>query len=152
MKLSSIMRYVLTEAKNNAVPLEKEIQFTSHYIELQKMRLTDKSKVDFTIIGDPAGKQISPLLFLPFVENAFKYGISTREVSPIHIQLDIKNDELDFNISNNKYNQALPKPAETTGIGIVNIKRRLELLYHNRYKLCLADDKKMYTVNLNIHL
>jgi two-component system LytT family sensor kinase len=152
MKLSSIMRYVLTEAKNNAVPLEKEIQFTAHYIELQKMRLTGKSKVDFIITGDPTGKQISPLLFLPFVENAFKYGISTREVSPINILLDIKNDDLDFKILNNKYNHALLRPAETTGIGITNIKRRLELLYHNRYKLCLADDKTTYSVNLNIHL
>ena len=152
MKLSSIMRYVLTEAKNNSVPLEKEIQFTSHFIELQKMRLTDKSKIDFTITGDPEGKQISPLLFLPFVENAFKYGISTREPSPIRIFLDIKDKELDFTINNNKYNQALLKPAETTGIGILNIKRRLELLYHNRYKLYLADEKTNYTVNLNIHL
>jgi len=152
MKLSSIMRYVLTEAKNNSVPLEKEIQFTTHYIELQKMRLTGKSKVDFIITGDPTGKQISPLLFLPFVENAFKYGISTRETSPVNILLDIKETDIDFKITNNKYNHALLRPAETTGIGITNIKRRLELLYHNRYKLCLADEKTTYAVNLNIHL
>jgi hypothetical protein len=152
MKLSSIMRYVLTEVKNNSVPLEKEIQFTKHYIELQKMRLTDKSKVDFLITGDPSGKQISPLLFLPFLENAFKYGISTREASPIHIVLDIKDKELDFKISNNKYSHALLKPAETTGIGIVNIKRRLDLLYHKNYKLCMADEKTTYNVNLNIRL
>jgi sensor histidine kinase YesM len=152
MKLSSIMRYVLTEAKNNAVPLEKEIQFTSHFIELQKMRLTDKSKIDFIITGDPEGKQISPLLFLPFVENAFKYGISTREPSPILISLVIKDKELDFRINNNKFTQALLKPAETTGIGIANIKRRLELLYHNRYKLFLNDERTTYTVNLNLHL
>ncbi|HLZ86670.1 MAG TPA: histidine kinase, partial [Puia sp.] len=69
MKLSSIMRYVLTEARNDLVPLEKEIQFTSHYIELQKMRLTDKTSIDFTVQGDPLGRQIAPLLLLPFVEN-----------------------------------------------------------------------------------
>ena len=90
MKLSSIMRYVLTEARNDLVPLEKEIQFTSHYIELQKMRLTDKAVVDFTVRGEPFGRQIAPLLLLPFVENAFKYGISTRERSPIAILLEIK--------------------------------------------------------------
>jgi sensor histidine kinase YesM len=91
-------------------------------------------------------------LFLPFVENAFKYGISTREASPIHICLNIRDKELEFEINNNKYTQSLLKPTETTGIGIVNIKRRLELLYHNRYKLCLSDEKTTYTVNLNIHL
>ncbi len=152
MKLSNIMRYILTEAKNDSVPLEKEIQFTSNYIEMQKLRLTPKSKVDFSITGDPAGKQVSPLIFLPFVENAFKYGISTREASPICIQLNIKNGELDFQVKNNKHNNHMLKPAETTGIGIGNIKRRLELLYHNRYKLNLNDEKAMYTVNLNIQL
>jgi hypothetical protein len=152
MKLSSIMRYILTESKNDCVPLEKEIQFTTNYIEMQKMRLTNKSKVDFSITGDPAGKQISPLLFMPFVENAFKYGISTREVSPICIQLNIKEAELEFKVKNNKYNNSLLRPAETTGIGITNIKRRLELLYHNKYKLNLDDDKTTYSVNLNLHL
>ncbi|HVM88425.1 MAG TPA: sensor histidine kinase [Puia sp.] len=152
MKLSSIMRYILTESKNDVVPLEKEIEFTSNYIEMQKMRLTNKSKVDFVINGDPIGKKISPLLFLPFVENAFKYGVSTREESPICIQLNIGNDNLNFKVKNNKHLSSLLKPAETTGIGIGNIKRRLELLYHNRYKLNLNDDHNTYTVNLNISL
>ncbi|HEY4335070.1 MAG TPA: histidine kinase, partial [Puia sp.] len=103
MKLSSIMRYVLSEARNDLVPLEKEIQFTSHYIELQKMRLTDKTIVDFTVKGDPLGRQIAPLLLLPFVENAFKYGISTRERSPIRILLEINKDSLYFSVCNQKH-------------------------------------------------
>ena len=152
MKLSSIMRYVLTEAKNNEVPLEKEIQFTQNYIELQKMRLTDKSTVDFVVTGDYTGKKISPLIFLPFVENAFKYGVSTREISPIQISLDIKDTEIDFSVMNNKYPHSLLKPAETTGIGIGNIKRRLELLYQNKYQLILDDEPSTYSVNLNLHL
>ncbi|HLK27798.1 MAG TPA: sensor histidine kinase [Puia sp.] len=152
MKLSSIMRYILTEAKNDCVPLEKEIQFTMNYIEMQKLRLTNKSKVDFSITGDPIGKKVSPLIFLPFVENAFKYGVSTREPSPICIHLNIKDNELEFQVKNNKYQSSLLKPAETTGIGITNIKRRLELLYHNRYKLSLNDEKTTYGVDLNLHL
>ncbi len=152
MKLSSIMRYVLTEAKNDAVPLEKEIQFITHYIELQKLRLTNKSSVDFTVTGEPAGKQVSPLLFLPFVENAFKYGISTREKSPITILLQIKNPELCFMVKNNKHTNTLLKPADNTGIGINNARRRLDLLYTDRYRLDILDEKSAYTVHLNIHL
>ncbi|HSZ87048.1 MAG TPA: sensor histidine kinase [Puia sp.] len=152
MKLSSIMRYVLTEAKNDCVPVEKEIVFIRHYIELQKLRLTDKSSVDFTVDGDPIGKKISPLLFLPFVENAFKYGISTREISPIIILLKIENNELFFSVKNNKHKSSLLKPAENTGIGINNSRRRLELLYRNRYSLNIDDTDSAYIVNLKINL
>ena len=150
MKLSSIMRYVLTEARNDLVPLEKEIQFTSHYIELQKMRLTDKTSIDFTIKGDPLGRQIAPLLLLPFVENAFKYGISTRECSPIRILLDIKPESLYFSISNHKHFNTTLRMAGNTGIGINNTKRRLELLYAGKYELSIDDGANEFTVHLNI--
>ncbi|MBS1918199.1 MAG: sensor histidine kinase [Bacteroidetes bacterium] len=152
MKLSSIMRYVLTEAKNETVPLEKEILFIKHYIELQKLRLTEKSCLDFKIEGNPEGKQVSPLLFLPFVENAFKYGISTRDSSPIKIAMEIKNPEVHFLVKNNKHNGTLLKRADNTGIGITNVKRRLDLLYPGKYKLDIADETASYTVNLNIKL
>ncbi len=150
MKLSSIMRYVLTEAKNDFVPLEKEILFTSHYIELQKMRLTDKTSIDFTINGDPLGREIAPLLLLPFVENAFKYGISTRECSPIRILLDIKEESLYFSISNHKHFNTTLRMADNTGIGISNTRRRLDLLYPGRYELIINDKSNEFTVHLNI--
>ena len=150
MKLSSIMRYVLTEARNDLVPLEKEILFTSHYIELQKMRLTDKTSIDFTIKGDPAGRQIAPLLLLPFVENAFKYGISTREWSPIRILLEINKDSLYFSISNHKHLNTSLKITDNTGIGITNTKRRLDLLYEGRYELIIDDKTNDFSVHLNI--
>jgi two-component system, LytTR family, sensor kinase len=150
MKLSSIMRYVLTEAKNDLVPLEKEILFTSHYIELQKMRLTDKTSIDFTIKGDPLGREIAPLLLLPFVENAFKYGVSTRECSPIHILLDIKEEALYFSISNHKHFNTTLRMADNTGIGINNTRRRLDLLYPGRHELIINDKSNEFTVHLNI--
>ncbi|HTI10153.1 MAG TPA: sensor histidine kinase [Puia sp.] len=152
MKLSSIMRYVLTEARNDLVPLEKEIQFTTHYIELLKMRLTDKSTIDFTVKGDPLGKQIAPLLLLPFVENAFKYGISTRERSPIIILLEIKEDSLYFSVSNHKHINTSLKVADNTGIGINNTKRRLDLLYDDRHALAIKDEAGIFTVHLNIQV
>lgn len=150
MKLSSIMRYVLTEAKNDLVPLEKEILFTSHYIELQKMRLTDKTKIEFTINGDPLGREIAPLLLLPFVENAFKYGVSTRECSPISILLDIKEGSLYFSISNHKHFNTTLRMADNTGIGINNTRRRLDLLYPGKYELIINDKTNEFSVHLNI--
>jgi two-component system, LytTR family, sensor kinase len=150
MKLSSIMRYVLTEARNDLVPLEKEILFTSHYIELQKMRLTGKTSIDFTINGDPLGRQIAPLLLLPFVENAFKYGISTRGSSPIRILLDIKKDSLYFSITNQKHFNTALRMADNTGIGISNTRRRLDLLYEDRYDLTIEDKTGEFSVHLNI--
>ena len=152
MKLSSIMRYVLTEARNDLVPLEKEIQFTTNYIELLKMRLTDKSSIDFTIKGDPLGKQIAPLLLLPFVENAFKYGISTRERSPILILLEIKEESLYFSVSNHKHISTSLKMADNTGIGINNTRRRLDLLYDDRHALKIDDEAGKFTVHLNIQV
>ena len=150
MKLSSIMRYVLTEARNDLVPLEKEILFTSHYIELQKMRLTDKTIVDFSVRGEPLGHQIAPLLLLPFVENAFKYGISTRERSPINILLEIQKDSLNFKICNQKHLNTLLRASDNTGIGISNTKRRLDLFYEDRYTLEIDDKANEFSVHLKI--
>ena len=150
MKLSSIMRYVLTEARNDIVPLEKEIQFISHYIELQKMRLTDKTSIDFTVQGDPFGRQIAPLLLLPFVENAFKYGISTRERSPIGILLEIKKDSLYFSICNQKHPSTMLRVTDNTGIGISNTRRRLDLFYEDRYALNIEDKSSDFSVKLKI--
>ncbi len=150
MKLSSIMRYVLTEARNDLVPLEKEIQFTSHYIELQKMRLTDKTSIDFTVRGEPLGRQIAPLLLLPFVENAFKYGISTRERSPINILLEISKDSLYFSICNQKHPNTMLRASDNTGIGISNTKRRLDLFYEDRYSLEINDKPNEFSVHLKI--
>jgi two-component system LytT family sensor kinase len=150
MKLSSIMRYVLSEARNDMVPLEKEILFTTHYIELQKMRLTDKTTIDFTVKGDPMGRQIAPLLLLPFVENAFKYGVSTRESSPIRILLEIKEDSMYFSVINHKHINTSLKVADNTGIGINNTKRRLDLLYEDNHTLTIDDKAGEFTVNLKI--
>ena len=152
MKLSSIMRYVLTEARADHVPLEKEILFTTHFIELQKMRLTDKSSIDFTVKGDPIGRQIAPLVLLPFVENAFKYGISTREFSPICILLELKKDSMYFSVKNQKHINTSLKMADNTGIGIHNTRRRLDLLYPDRYTLTIEDGSADFTVHLNIQV
>jgi two-component system, LytTR family, sensor kinase len=152
MKLSNIMRYVLTEAKNDSVPLEKEIQLITDYLDLQKLRVTSKTSIHFEVQGDPRGKKVSPLLFLPFVENAFKYGVSNRELSPIQILLTIADQHLQFMVSNYKHLNGTIKETDKTGIGINNTRRRLELLYPDRYAFDIQDEAASYTINLNILL
>src|SRR4051794_16214120 len=87
LKLSSIMRYVLNETKHDLVPLEKEIEFIQHFIELQKIRITDKVNIQLLVEGETEKKQIAPLILIPFVENAFKYGISTKEQTDIKFRV-----------------------------------------------------------------
>jgi len=152
MKLANIMRYVLTEAKNDTVTLEKEIQLTKNYIELQKMRITEKTPVEFSILGEPNGMQIAPLLFLPFIENAFKYGVSARDLSPISIRLQVNTQSVQLDVKNNKCVSSSVRPSDNTGIGIHNTRRRLELIYPDHYSLETDTAGNQYSVRLKINL
>ena len=149
MKLSSIMRYVLSDTRQHLVPLEKEIEFIQHYIDLQKVRLTDKIKINLAVIGDPEGQQIAPLLFIPFVENAFKYGISTREDSEINISINIKPGEIEFKTDNRIL--AIETDIEKkNGIGLKNTRRRLEILYADKHSLEINRKDDHFYVHLKI--
>ena len=149
MKLSSIMRYILTETQTNLVPLQNEIDFITNFIDLQSVRLTDKVKVNFKAEGDIEPLQIAPLLFIPFIENAFKYGISTKERTVIAINLLAAGNKLSFTVSNTIVKAIR---AETTGIGINNVKRRLELLYPGKHDLRVEEQNNQFIVHLNIEL
>jgi hypothetical protein len=128
MKLSSIMRYILTETNNSLVPLQNEVDFTKNYIELQQVRLTEKTTVNFDVVGEVDNRNIAPLLFIPFVENAFKYGISTKSTSEINIHIESLDNKIIFTYSNSIV-KSENNMMENTGIGINNVKRRLELMY-----------------------
>ena len=149
LKLSSIMRYVMNETKQNLVSLDKEIKFLNDYLELQKVRLTDKVKVTFEINGDVDQKQIAPLILIPFVENAFKYGISTKHNSEILIKLDVTNEAVNFFISNAIVAIEREK-IENNGIGLTNSRRRLELLYPGTHDLKVVEENKIFTVQLKL--
>ena len=149
MRLSSIMRYILTETQSDKVPLENEIDFVKNFIDLQLVRLTDKVKVNFNTEDDTSSKQIAPLLFISFVENAFKYGVSTKEPSEIDIMFQASNNSILFNVTNTivKADNGI---VDTTGIGINNAKRRLELLYPGKHVLKVLNDGKKFEVQLEI--
>jgi hypothetical protein len=152
MKLSAIMRYVLDNAKSNFVPLNKEIQFLENYISLQRVRLTEKAVINFNTTGNnTTDKQIAPLLLIAFVENAFKYGISTHLPSVIDIHLKVTGNQLRFAVANQKFqnNQVAP---DNTGMGINNTKRRLELMYHNRHSLLIENNGSTFLITLTLDL
>ena len=150
MKLSSIMRYILSETQKDFVPLSNEIEFTKNYIELQEMRLTDKVKLAFNVSGVTGDLQIAPLLFIPFVENAFKYGVSTKEDTNIDIQITATPQQIVFEAKNTVATN-ISTHLDSTGIGINNAKRRLELLYPGRYQLNISNENNTYQVSLKIN-
>lgn len=149
MKLSAIMRYILTDTQSDTVPLENEVNFITNFIDLQRVRLTDKVVVAFTTEGTITNQQIAPLLFIPFVENAFKYGVSTKEHSTIAITIKATDNAVHL-YTTNTIVKADNGILDTTGIGINNVKRRLDLLYPNNHKLVITNDVNQFFVTLDI--
>lgn len=147
--LSELMRYSIYEAKENTVTLEKEIEHLKNYISLQLLRLKDSSGVRLNIHG-LLNYKIEPLLLISFIENAFKYGTDFRGKTDIRIKITILNDELNLYVYNTASHQKTK--SENSGIGLENIKNRLNLLYPNSHSLEILYDKKSYTVNLKLKL
>ncbi len=149
MKLSSIMRYILTETQRDLVPLRNEVDFIHNFIDLQKVRLTDKVTLHFSTEGDIDTLVVAPLLFIPFVENAFKYGVSTKGSSSIDIKIKTDSHTIFFT-SVNYIVASENNLMENTGIGINNVKRRLELMYPGKHHLTTTEKDNFYTVYLEI--
>ena len=147
LKLSHLLRYVIDDANREHVPLEQEVSYLNNYIELQKLRSTSTLAVNFNVKGSIDSTQIAPLLLLPFVENAFKYGISNHQASPIDILLERTTSTLVFSVNNRKFEQG---EKDSTGIGINNVKRRLELLYPNKHELQILDKADSFFIKLII--
>jgi Histidine kinase len=147
LRLSAMMRYVLTDTAREKVSLKQEIAYLIDYIELQKTRFEGTLRVDLGITGDPGDKQLVPLLLIPFVENAFKYGVNPEEPSTITIRIDIRDHELLLLVANKKVAPAQPT-ADPAGLGIKNTRERLQLLYPGQHTLEIKDDNKDFMVSL----
>ena len=148
LKLSSIMRYILTETQTDQVPLENEVEFIKNYIDLQLVRLTDKVNVQLNVNGNLHDKSVAPLLFIPFIENAFKYGVSTKENSNIEIELLAEEKSVTLHVKNTIVHKE--NSMDTTGIGINNVKRRLALSYPNKHTLFVEENQQEFIVHLTI--
>lgn len=149
LELSHIMRYMLYETNANLVPLENEIKYLRSFIDLQLLRLKNKEAVDFRVVGDPSGRMIAPMLFIPFIENAFKHGNKSKPGVTITIRLVIEEKKIFFSTENFKTARNVNKP-EKSGIGLSNIRKRLELQYPGRHLLEIDDQKDFYSVHLTI--
>ncbi|MXN91536.1 sensor histidine kinase [Flavobacterium sp. Sd200] len=151
LKLSAMMRYVVTESGRDRVALENEINYIKNYISLQQLRMDGSTPLSFIVTGSTIGKTISPLLLIPFIENAFKYGLNPEENSAIDINIDIAEDTLEMRVKNNKVNTNLP-PEETSGHGLTNTRQRLEFLYPEKHSLTIFDTNRHFEVQLKLTL
>jgi len=152
LKLSDLMRYVIYETRDDMVPLSKQQDFLKNYIYLEKLRTNENLDVKFDIIGENYQLKVAPLLFIPFIENAFKHGVKTREKDPyIHITFNLEQDDRIVFIAENN-TEEIPENANPSGFGLPNVKKRLELLYPGRYKLNIQNPLERYRVELTIYL
>lgn len=148
MKLSHIMRYVTDEVTQEFVPLQSEADCAGDYIALQQLRLNKKVKLEFSLEGNTESKQIPPLIFMPFIENAFKYGISSHESSNITIKICSEENAVNFFCQNKIFNNL--HIEQGTGIGTANTKKRLEHHYGNKHSLTITNADGLYTVRLTL--
>lgn len=150
-KFSDMLRYQLYECNGHEIAVEKEISYLKNYVALQRLRKDEQYDIQFSHSSDLTNFALPPLLLLPFVENAFKHvsHFSDRK-NVIHIEMSKVDSFFQFRVMNTKDN-TLPKEA-TGGIGLKNVKRRLELSYRDKYLLDIQDTAENFTVNLQLHI
>lgn len=151
VKLSNMMRYVLSESSNDLVKLEKEIEYIQNYIELQQIRFGTFIQFECAITGDPKNKMVAPLILIPFIENAYKHGVNAEENSIIKIKIDTTEDELYLLVKNNKVFVQRSEESQS-GLGVENTKNRLHHIYPGKHTLVINDTEKEYSVSLTINL
>jgi hypothetical protein len=151
VKLSGMMRYTISEAHQDMVSLDKEMSYITNYVELQRLRMTNKVRISYEVKTVNREQEIAPFILIPFIENAFKYGVSTEEYSDIIIAIDIGEDDLLLQVSNSK---VFVKPDKDMGVGlgITNTRHRLKLLYDHRHAITVTDDPKNFSVSLYLNL
>ena len=148
LELSKLMRYVLYEGAKSSVPLGREVAFLNNYVTLMKLRYTDKVKIHIDIPDAIPDHSVPPMLFITFVENAFKHGVSYQEPSYINMEMRFVGERVHFACANSKHAESTQEPG---GVGLANVKKRLELIYGDNYTLDIHDGEKEYSVKLNIH-
>ena len=143
------MRYMLYECNDNKVELAKEMQYLQNYIDLQKIRFGNMAFINFEVTGQVTNQHIVPLLLISFIENAFKHGIANDPASPIILRINLDDGHLYFFIQNKKHTH---NRDASGGIGLSNVRRRLDLLYPQKYNLDIRDEADTYTVQLSLVL
>jgi two-component system LytT family sensor kinase len=153
LKFSEMLRYQLYECSSDLIDIEKEIQYIRNYIEIQMLRKTEKYECNVSFSAAVKNFKIAPLLLIPFIENAFKHiSNHANGKNAITIAADYQQDEFIFCIKNDKDQLTPANIKENKGIGLTNVKRRLDLLYENRHTLEITNDAKVFNVNMRIRI
>ena len=150
IKLSKMMRYLLYDTAQGETTLQKEITFIESYIELMKLRVSDKVEISITMPHVVKDVPIPPLLFTSFIENAFKYGISYQQKSFIHIELIQEEEQILFHIKNSK--NTTVDNRNSTGIGIENARSRMNLLFGTKHRFVITETESTFAIDLSIPL
>lgn len=151
-KLSGLLKYISESSSKNVVPLKQEYDFLQNYLELEKIRLSSIKKITFTVTGDLIKKKISPMLLIPFVENSFKHGVNRKSKDfYVKIYLTVLEDRIVFVVENSK-GRSYTKNDSSTGNGLINVKRRLELLYPKDHNLTIENKNNTFKTILEINL
>lgn len=151
LKLSEMMEYMLYDSDNSTVSLDREISYLHNYIELERIRYDNNPDISLDVAGETDGKEIAPLLLLPLLENAFKHGVGRKsEKGWLHGKILVGPSALEVTIENGK--PAVPGKETKGGIGLANLRQRLELLYPARHSLRIDDQQERFTVFMKINL
>ena len=151
IQLSDLMRHIIYDSNVDFISLEKEVEMVQNYIELQNLRTHENNKIEFETCGDIKGKKIAPLIFLPFVENSFKHGLKGGAKNAyVKIKLEGTGKVINFEIENSKGTSIEVYNSKYKGIGIENVKRRLDLIYPNLHSLKISDNENTFKVLLQL--
>lgn len=152
LKFSQIMRYVLYDSTTEKIPLTRDLEYIRNYIDLQKLRISKNITIQYEVKGVTNDLLIAPLLLITFIENAFKHGISYSSPSAIDIKIGMVGNDLTLTVGNTIIRKTGAVPETAGGVGLVNARRRLDVLYPGRYWLDISDNSSIYVVNLKITL
>lgn len=147
--LSTMMRYLLSDSQSNKVPLMKELELISHYIELQRLRLPGNMSLNFQVNGEVSAEFISPMILMTFIENCFKHGIHTNKPGAIDMIIDVQKDRIVLD-TKNEIHASRPSLDAIEGIGVENAKRRLEHDYPQKHQLLLKEEAPYFYLHLEI--
>jgi len=151
LKLSNLMRKITDDTAVDFVPFEEEEKFIRDYMDLQELRLSEKTKVLYEVTGDFSRCKIAPRILIPYIDNAFKFGVSGHKESEIDIKMHFEGKTLHFSIKN-AIHAGVSENLDSSGVGLENSKRRLDLLYKGNYDLSIEQTEQSYHVLLNIEL
>lgn len=152
-KLSSMMRYMIYESNHNRVLLQKEIDYMQNYIGLEQLRLNNQIPISFEVTGNPDGVFIAPLILSTFLENAFKHGVSNNNPQAwVKVHICLRGKACTFTVENSKLPQQTAASPEKSGIGLLNVRRRLELSYPDQHELQVREEADRYFVELKLNL